>query len=102
MTKAAVASIAPARREQLSLVMRLAWQLFRAEERGPNPRTFADALAGAWRFLKRMAAEAVKPMTGHVRLNGMVRSPIARGLTGARFAGAEAASRGYTSSRFGR
>lgn len=103
MPKASQASIAPARREQLRRVMNLAWGLFRAEQRGPNPRTFADALAGAWRWVRGAAERALTgPMVGHVRLGSMVASPVRRSLTGTRYAGANAASSGYVAARFGR
>jgi len=87
-------------------VMNLAWALFRAEVNRPSPRTFADALAGAWRFFKRQAERiAPKWATGsqprHVRLGSMIRSPIARTFTGQAYAGVRAAAAGYATSRIG-
>lgn len=66
-------------------IMDLAWGLFRAEVNGPNPRTFADALAGAWRWVKRTAANlAAAPhwaQGSHARtvsFGTMLQSPIRR------------------------
>lgn len=39
-----------------SRVMKVAWGLFRDARDSDAPRTFADALAGAWRFIKRLSA----------------------------------------------
>jgi hypothetical protein len=50
----------PARRTYLKNIMDLAWGLYRAELNGPCPRTFANALSGAWAWTKRQAA-AAKP-----------------------------------------
>lgn len=85
-------------------VMKTAWSLFRA---APS-RGFADALSGAWRWVKgaaERAAEAAAWMRRNagrqVRLGSMVRSPIRRSLTGCAYAGANAASAGYHTSRIG-
>mgnify|MGYP000240840550 CR=1 FL=1 len=93
-----------ARRQALRSIMQLAWGLYRAEAKGPNPRTFADALAGAWRFTKRAASRAALafPKTGHVRLAAMVRSPIRNALAGQAFASVKAAQAGYSAAAFGR
>jgi len=92
------------RRNFLRLVMQTAWGLFNADAKGPNPRTFADALAGAWRFCKRSAA-AVAPRWAKqgapVALASMIRSPIRRAARGP-FAGVNAAHAGYVTSAFGR
>ena len=87
-------------------VMQLAWGLFRSALNSTDPRTFADALTGAWRWVKN-AAKRVAPawakggQVRHVRLRSMVTSPIARSLTGQAYAGVNAASAGYVTSRFG-
>lgn len=64
-------------------VMKVAWALFREAATNGIARPFCDALAGAWRFIKRMAA-AKKP-SGIIANGGclefrspLVRSPIAR------------------------
>lgn len=63
-------------------VMKVAWGLFREAATSGEPRTFADTLSGAWRFIKRVAAAKkpawMKAKTGHVEL----RSPIARSAIG--------------------
>ncbi|MDO8379215.1 hypothetical protein [Phenylobacterium sp.] len=87
-------------------VMNLAWGLYRAEAKGPNPRSFSDALAGAWRFMKRRAerltpAWAKGSAPRQIRFASMVSSPIARSLSGQVYAGVRAASAGYHTSRFG-
>lgn len=94
------------RREQLRRIMNLAWDLFRAEEKGPDPRTFADALAGAWRFMKRIGqapAPAWAKVQGqrHVSFGSMVASPIRRASHGP-YAGVNAARSGYVTSSLGR
>lgn len=89
-------------------VMLMAWSLYRAEANGPSPRTFADALAGAWRWIKRAAertAEAtawIRQVRGkHVRFASMVKSPTRRALAGQRYASAVFASSNYVTSRLG-
>lgn len=87
-------------------VMSLAWGLFRAELNGPAPRTFADALAGAWRFLKRQAERAAPAWAKgskarQIRFAPVVSSPIARTLSGQSYAGVRAASAGFLTSRIG-
>ena len=66
-------------------VMEMAWGLFRAERGSVNPRTFADALAGAWRWVKgrvaRMADNAAwlrRVNGGTVAFRSMLQSPIRR------------------------
>lgn len=85
-------------------VMKTAWSLFRAD----RSRGFADALAGAWRWVKRAAERAAETAAWmrraagrHVRLGSMVRSPIRRSLTGQAYAGVNAARAGYQTSRIG-
>ena len=97
----------PARRNQLRRIMLLAWGLYRAEKDGPNPRTFADALAGAWRFIRRAAhtsapAWAKGSHPRHVRFGSMVQSPIRRSLGNQPYAATSAARAGYLTSRLGR
>lgn len=36
-------------------VMTVAWSLFRTAAENDEPRTFSDALAGAWRWVKKLA-----------------------------------------------
>jgi hypothetical protein len=77
----------PARRTYLKNIMDLAWGLYRAELNGPCPRTFANALSGAWAWTKRQAA-AAKPAWAngtHSRtlyLASPVQSPIRRATVG--------------------
>jgi anti-sigma factor ChrR (cupin superfamily) len=87
-------------------VMQVAWGLFRSDANSANPRSFADALTGAWRWVKNLAKLAVPAwakggQVRHIRLRSMVTSPIARSLTGQAYAGLNAASAGYVTSRFG-
>lgn len=89
-------------------VMTMAWSLYRAEANGPSPRTFADALAGAWRWVKRAAERAAEAAAWmgqargkHVRFASMIQSPIRRSLAGQRYAGATFASSNYATSRMG-
>lgn len=81
--------LSTAHRAFLRDVMELAWSLFRGEQLGPSPRTFSDALRGAWRWMKRQAERiAAQPQwakgsrTRTVAFASMVQSPIRRGLTG--------------------
>lgn len=97
-----------ARRAFLRSVMQMAWSLYRAELSGPTPRTFADALSGAWGWFKARAdriangptwAKGARPM--HLPMRSMLQSPIRRGLSGP-YAGARARSAGYVTSMLGR
>lgn len=70
-------------------VMMMAWGLYRAEANGPNPRTFADALAGAWRWVKKAAERAVEAAAWMARHAGrtvyfgrQIGSPTYRTLRG--------------------
>lgn len=69
-------------------VMKVAWSLFREAAKTSEARTFADALAGAWRFIKRMATAKkpawMKTTGGRIEL----RSPIARSAVGRRYGNA--------------
>lgn len=89
-------------------VMTLAWGLYRAELKGSNPRTFADALAGAWRWIKASAARAIEAGAWIARAAGrtvafksMLQSPIRRSLSGP-YANSRARSAGYLTSTIGR
>jgi hypothetical protein len=66
------------RRAFLSNLMKLAWSFFRRDR--AEGRTFADCLAGAWRFTKRLAADVkATPMRpAHYRFAPVIRSPIDR------------------------
>lgn len=95
-----------ARRTFLRSLMELAWGLYRAELNGPTPRTFANALSGAWRFMKRQATLAAPKwatMTGprHVAFRSMLQSPIRRSLRGQPYADTRARSLGYVTSMVG-
>ncbi len=99
----------PTYRTFLSKLMRQAWAIYRQRHvPGAVAQTFPAALRRAWAWLmgsdaRNAARQALgRGQTRVIRLAPMTVSPIARALTGARFAGAEAASRGYASSRFGR
>jgi hypothetical protein len=97
------------RRAYLKDVMLLAWGLYRAELNGPSPRTFADALTGAWRWMKGNTARAgeqprwaqgSRPRT--VSFGTMLQSPIRRSMAGQAYAGTRAAEAGYLTSIMGR
>ena len=94
-------------RTNLRHVMQMAWGLYRAELNGPDPRTFANALVGAWGVRKcssnweRLPWSDV-PTPRYMRLRSMVQSPISRSLSGQHYAGTRAASAGYLTSRLGR
>jgi len=97
-----------ARRNTLRDLMLLAWDLFRAEQHGPSPRTFADALMGAWRWFKgRPVRRAVAPLWAngdrpmHLPLRSMVQSPIRRSISGTHRE-SRARSLGYVTSTLGR
>ena len=96
-------------RQTLRTIMRLAWGLYRAELRGPSPRTFSDALSGAWRWTNAAAARAAKAPTWakcrtaqNVAFAPLTRSPIERALTGQKYAAVRASAAGYATSRLGR
>lgn len=88
-------------------VMELAWDLFRAAAKEANPRTFANALAGAWRWVKGRAERLAKAPKwtrtgGHVRLNTMLQSPVRRSLGAQAYAGVSAARADYVTTCVGR
>lgn len=94
------------RRETLRQVMQTAWGLFRAEA---GRRTFADALAGAWRWVKNSAARAAANAAWAARNRGrtvsygtMLQSPIRRSLGAQPYAGRRAGEAGYVTSMIGR
>jgi hypothetical protein len=97
------------RREFLRKVMVLARELYRTDLRSSHPRTFADALAGAWRWTKRAAQRATETAVWvrTVKANGgqlspsLIRSPIRRSLAGQRHASAKDFSAAYTTARLG-
>lgn len=97
-----------ARRKFLRELMEMAWGLFRAEQHGSDPRTFADALAGSWQWFKRCAARLasapawVKSRPAHVSFGSMLQSPIRRSLAGKAYANTTAARQGYVTSMVGR
>ena len=68
-------------------VIALAWEPYRMNRNAPDPRTFADARAGAWRCIKRLHA-APKPRWAQgsarrtVEFFSPIYSPIARRLLG--------------------
>jgi hypothetical protein len=66
------------RRAYLSRIMTLAWSFFRRDRAAG--RSFADCLAGAWRFTKRLDADLkARPMRkGHHRFAPVIKSPIDR------------------------
>lgn len=84
-------------------VMSTAWALFRSDP----ARTFADALAGAWRWIKGRAARAVEAAAWMGRYAGRtvvfaapVQSPIRRSLSGP-YAATQARAAGYLTSMVG-
>lgn len=94
------------RRQTLRQIMQLAWSLYRAELHGPTPRTFANALAGAWKWTKGAAARvaaAPRWTAGNTRVafGSMLQSPIRRELTGSTYAGRKAWEAGRVTSRIG-
>lgn len=98
----------PARRSFLKDVMEMAWGLFRAEQHGPSPRTFADALCGSWRWFKGRAARvasqpkwATSPRAAPVAFKSMLQSPIRRSLSGKAYAYSLSGDAGRITSRLG-
>lgn len=96
-----------ARRTFLRELMQLAWSLYRAEQGGPNPRTFVNALAGAWRWAKasperRAANQRWAFRRTRVAYGSLVQSPIRRGLGDQPHAGDRFRSATYTTSVVGR
>ena len=85
-------------------VMTAAWGLVRADP----ARSFADALTGAWRWVRNSAARVAEAAAwmarnaGHeVAFRSMIRSPIRRALAGP-YAACRARSAGYVTSIVGR
>ncbi|WP_428149707.1 hypothetical protein [Brevundimonas sp.] len=77
-------------------VMKVAWSLFREAARSEDARSFADALAGAWRWVKKLAKRRPTRSRGAF----FVRSPIARRYGPAAYVGGRA-SPAYLASRMG-
>lgn len=99
----------PARRAFLRDVMEMAWSLYRAELKGPSPRTFANALAGSWVWYKGREARLAKApawakATGprQLSLRSMLQSSIRRDLGGQPHAGDRFRTANYTTSVLGR
>jgi hypothetical protein len=97
------------RRDTLRRIMVLAWDFYRTDLRSSHPRSFADALAGAWRWVKRTAERAaadvawvrkVKARGGRMSPS-LIRSPIQRSLSGSRYAGTADHQAAYTTARMG-
>lgn len=87
-------------------VMTLAWSLFREAAKSGAARTFADALSGAWRFIKRLAATKkpawMKARGGVIQLRSPIaRSAVARHYGAAAFVGGRS-SHAYAAACAGR
>jgi hypothetical protein len=65
-------------------VMTVAWCLFRTAADAGEPRSFADALSGAWRWVKKLAT--VK-RTSWSRGSGVARSAVVRHYGAGAFVG---------------
>lgn len=85
-------------------IMATAWALFRADP----ARTFANALTGAWRWIKGRAARAAdnaawaRRNAGRtVAFGSLIASPIRRAMTGP-YTGDRTRSAGYVTSAVGR
>lgn len=86
-------------------IMQTAWGLFRADP----ARTFADALAGAWRWVRASAARMAANGAWLARVAGRtvsygstLQSPIRRSLGGQTYAATRAGAAGYVTSMMGR
>lgn len=94
------------RRNQLRQIMNVAWGLFREADNATEPRTFADALAGAWRFIKRLNATPCRLARqlragGHVQMAATISSPVRR-FYGAKAVVGGRSSVAYLAGRMGR
>jgi hypothetical protein len=83
-------------------VMRMAWASYRAEPSRP----FADCLAGAWRFTKRMAEWAAQNVrkwkrAGRVQFGDLTQSPVKASLRGQLYAGRKAFGAAYVTALVG-
>ena len=84
-------------------IMSLAWDLFRSD----RDRTFADALRGAWKFIRGLAKTAAEFRgrargARHVMLSrSLIRSPIERASSTQRYAGAADGQAARLTSRLG-
>ena len=78
-------------------VMKVAWSLFREAAKEGDPRAFADALVGAWRWIKKLVA--MKRPTWS-RGGGVARSAIGRRYGAAAYVGGRS-SVAYLAARVG-
>ena len=78
-------------------VMKVAWGLFREAMRAGESRTFADALAGAWRWVKKLAAMKRRSWSNG---GGVARSAIGRRYGAAAYVGGRS-STAYLAARVG-
>lgn len=87
-------------------VMVTAWDFYRTDLRSSHPRTFADALAGAWRFIKELATVKLPSWargSGRrtVQFGSLSQSPIERSLTGKAYSGWRSHKAAYTTASVG-
>lgn len=78
-------------------VMKVAWSLFREAAKAGERRAFADALAGAWRWIKKLATTK-RPTWS--RAGGVARSAIGRRYGAAAYVGGRS-SVAYLAARVG-
>ncbi|WP_339929488.1 hypothetical protein [uncultured Brevundimonas sp.] len=78
-------------------VMKIAWSLFREAMTAGDPRSFADALAGAWRWIKKLA---MMKRPNWSRGGGIARSAIGRRYGAAAYIGGRS-SVAYLAARVG-
>ena len=87
-------------------VMITAWDFYLTDLRSSHPRTFAYALAGAWRFIKELAAVKLPHWARGagrrtVQFGSLIQSPTDRSLTGKAYAGWRSHKAAYTTARVG-
>lgn len=92
-------------RKRLRSVMTLAWGLYRSDI-AHGQRSFADALSGVWRFLKRLSEETASNTGSRkgrrsLSFGSKIVSPIDRRLHGKPYAGFYASRAGRLTSRLG-
>jgi hypothetical protein len=78
-------------------VMNIAWSLFREAAKSGEPRTFADALTGAWRWLKKLATMK-RPAWSNS--SGVARSAVVSRYGASAFVGGRS-SQAYLTARVG-
>lgn len=78
-------------------VMNVAWSLFREAAKAGEARTFADALTGAWRWVKKLAT--AKRPTWSARA-GVARSAVVSRYGASAFVGGRS-SQAYLTARIG-